>query len=109
MDGSGFERRLAELRAAAEAELRDLERERRRLQRLIALADEYRGTGRSRRARPRAPVSLLRTIRERPGTRASMLASLAGRPFEQVEAELAELEGAGKVKREGLGWSPSDA
>ncbi len=101
-----FERELRKLRREAEVELTRLDEERRRLRRLISFADDYTG-GRGRKlgaGASQAPISLLRAVREHPGVRASMLARLVKRPFEQVEAELADLARRERVERTGLGW-----
>lgn len=111
MDRSQFERDLRDLRGAAETELRRLDVEREQVGRLIAFADEYLAGGHARSPKPakraarrKKPISVLETIRDRPGVRASMLASVTGQPFDRVADDLAALEQKGEVRREGLGW-----
>ncbi len=48
---------------------------------------------------------IVRSLDDAPGSRASMLALVAGIPADDVTRMLVELESRGSVRREGLGWS----
>lgn len=106
-----FERELRKLRERAVEDLDRVADERRRLRGLIAFIDGYGsgigespGPARARRRQMPRGDSLLEAVRQRPGVRASMLASLLERSFEQVNDELERLNEEGKAVREGMGW-----
>jgi len=105
---------LRALRSRAHHELQRLDGERQRVQTLIEFIDEYASdapapTPKPRRPRRQRPLSLLDTIRERPGIRTSMLAMIADRPSGQIAEELAGHERSGKIQRQGLGWIVANA
>ncbi len=57
------------------------------------------------RAASTTALRVVHALRDSPGARASMVALTTGLSSANVRSVLVDLEGAGKAKRAGLGWS----
>jgi hypothetical protein len=89
--------------ASLVARLSELDLERARIHATLAALDQ-RLENPPRRRRPRGAPVLLDAVGDDPGVRASVLALTLGRAFDDVRAEIEELEHSGRIRRDGLGW-----
>jgi predicted Rossmann fold nucleotide-binding protein DprA/Smf involved in DNA uptake len=96
------------LRADIRARLDVLESEAEALRRALTILDgtpKRLHTPRAATRKPEDPTqAILRALADGPGARASVIALSEGRQPEEIKKTLDELEAAGRVERDGLGW-----